>query len=379
MTTRKNTKEKKEVENAPAKIFQAAWNKEEFLNHCEINEELLQKSKICWEELANIHDDHCAETKKLDTVAKYIADRLREVPQIHSVRVRIKNAKNLVRKVLRKRIEDASRDIRFENYRQEITDLIGIRALHLYKEDWLGIHGFVKEEWKIEETPIAYIREGDSSQLTKSYEESGCEVKLHPRKYRSVHYLVNCPLSKIPTVAEVQTRTLFEEAWSEIDHQINYPETVGDEVVAHYLELFNRYAGSADEMGSFLQILVANLQLQDLQSERIKAERDEALQKMEEAVNKSKMSETEKAELEEQLRKLRNTNTNLLQSNTRSDFKMALRRSTSLFPELQDTFGSLPNRCKSCFVPINKLGINSYGLNNNICLDCQKNTLGFTP
>ncbi len=188
MPERKKVKYRRIVKSAKAKVFKTNWQEQDFFKHCEIDSDLVEKSKITWEELSVIHDNHYAKIKQLNTVASYIADRLREIPQIHSVRVRVKDPRHLIKKILRKRIEDASRDIRFENYQQEVTDLIGIRALHLYKGDWLGIHNFIKEEWDTAETPIAYIREGDNPELTKEYEKNGCEVKLHPRKYRSIHY-----------------------------------------------------------------------------------------------------------------------------------------------------------------------------------------------
>lgn len=299
-------KEKATKQVTETKKLNSEWKKEEFFHHCEISPKDVEDSRLSWEELANIYDEHSNRIKKLDNTARYIADQLREIPQVHTVRTRVKDPAHLVRKIIRKRIEDVSRNIQFNNYQQEITDLIGIRALHLYKGDWLEIHKFTNEEWDTIETPIAYIREGDNSEWTQSYKENGCVVKSHPRKYRSIHYSIKTSASKNSIIAEVQTRTLFEEAWSEIDHQINYPQAVNQNIVALYLELFNRYAGSADEMGSVLQILVNDLRERDFELEKVSSERDEALKKVEELVNKSKMSDAEKTEMGKELQKLRN-------------------------------------------------------------------------
>ena len=56
--------------------------------------------------------------------------------------------------------------------------------------------------------------------ITKVFRDNGCEINLHKAGYRSVHYLVKSRLSNRIVIAEIQVRTIFEEGWSEIDHQI---------------------------------------------------------------------------------------------------------------------------------------------------------------
>ena len=52
---------------------------------------------------------------------------------------------------------------------------------------------------------------------------------------------------------EIQVRTVFEEAWSEIDHIMRYPYDTDNPVITEYLAIFNRMVGCADEMGTFLK------------------------------------------------------------------------------------------------------------------------------
>jgi ppGpp synthetase/RelA/SpoT-type nucleotidyltranferase len=52
---------------------------------------------------------------------------------------------------------------------------------------------------------------------------------------------------------EIQGRTLFEEGWSEIDHDIVYPYHKDDELLTDYSKLLNRLAGLADEMSSYFR------------------------------------------------------------------------------------------------------------------------------
>lgn len=62
------------------------------------------------------------------------------------------------------------------------------------------------------------------------------------------------PVTKQDEVlVEIQVRTVFEEAWSEIDHLMRYPYDVDNPIITEYLGIFNRIVGSADEMGMFIK------------------------------------------------------------------------------------------------------------------------------
>jgi putative GTP pyrophosphokinase len=288
---------------APDAVPATDWECDAFLAHCGLSLGAIAECGLAWEELAAIYDDHKSRTENLATNADYIANVLRRLPNVHTVRVRIKKPEHLVTKILRKRVE-ARREINFANYRSEITDLIGLRALHLYKEEWREVHEFISGEWELAEPPKAYIRTGDPDARTKEFQACGCHVEAHPRSYRSVHYLVKSAPSKSPVVAEIQVRTIFEEGWSEIDHRINYP-VAASPVVGIYLAVFNRLAGMADEMGSFLHVLVSELEQRDEAATKIGAERDDALERVEELVAKLEITEGKRGELQDQLRKLR--------------------------------------------------------------------------
>ncbi|MEJ7623777.1 MAG: RelA/SpoT domain-containing protein [Pyrinomonadaceae bacterium] len=294
----------KPVEISPS-LPQTQLAEQQFYDLCGLTADHVEASGLTWEELAAIYDDQVSKRDALEDSASYIVGRLRKSPKAHSVRSRVKSPASLIHKIIRKRAE--GRDITFANYRREITDLVGIRTLHLYKEDWLPIHQFIICEWATLENPIAYVRDGDKAEWNHAYEKNGCRVEKHPRKYRSLHYLINGPGALITTIAEIQVRTLFEEAWSEIDHQVNYPETASNEIVVLYLDLFNRYAGSADEMGSLLPMLVRDLRAFDSKVAEFKAERDKAVESMENVLKKSQLHQAEKDEMAKELAKLRAT------------------------------------------------------------------------
>lgn len=309
-TKKINIKEKVKKESKTPKLVTSLkipktnWELENFLKECTITKDDLKESFLEWKELAAIYNEHKRRMKNLNEASKYFAERLRTVKTVHTIRYRIKSPKNLVKKIIRKNIETKKKRIDFYNYKNEITDLIGLRALHLFKEDWKSIHDFIINEWELNENPIAYIREGDRKAWIEQFEKNGCTIKKHPRNYRSIHYIAKSKPSKITLVAEIQVRTIFEEGWSEIDHRINYPHTCSP-IAIFFLDIFNRLAGSSDEMGSFLNQLVQDIIIRDATISKLALEKNKALKNVENLVGKLEMSENIKNKLEAELNNLR--------------------------------------------------------------------------
>ncbi len=81
--------------------------------------------------------------------------------------------------------------------------------------------------------------------------------------------------------SEIQVRTIFEEGWSEIDHKVRYPNFMDNKLVSYFLTIFNRMSGSADEMGTFVNDLVADIKWKELQLDLKQKEQTEHLQKIE--------------------------------------------------------------------------------------------------
>lgn len=182
--------------------------------------------------------------------------------------------------------------ITLKNYLVEITDLIGVRVLHLFKESWVSLHTYILEKWDLKEIPIAYIRTGDSSAYSDDFKQKNCEVKEHKFGYRSLHYIIETKPSKYTYYAEIQIRTIFEEGWSEIDHKMRYPYNLENPIYAQYSLMLNRLSGMSDEMGSFINVLQKFIQVKDNEIE----ERDNKIQELEEKISKSDLKKTEKEE-----------------------------------------------------------------------------------
>lgn len=220
-----------------------------------ITEETFNSTGLTWQELEEIHDDFITRIPELTDLAQMIANSLQKQRGVHSVRYRVKDAEHLISKIIRKRIEDPKRIITISNYLQQVSDLVGVRALHLFKSNWITISKYINDKWDLNETAIAYIREGDIKSRNKVFKDNGFLVKAHPFGYRSLHFIIKSKPNKTEYFAEIQVRTIFEEGWSEIDHKIRYPHNTNNDTYNEFLLIFNRLAGSADEMGSFIQTL----------------------------------------------------------------------------------------------------------------------------
>lgn len=263
-------------------------NKAQFLKDHFIDEEYLLKNNIKWEILEEIYKDFKAYVNICESQADFISDTLRTHEKIHSVKSRVKNPEHLIEKVIRKtpdRREKYGDNFQFsvENYKNEITDLIGVRAIHIFKEDWEDIHNFITRTWKINEI-TANVREGDD---TDRFEELNIQIQSRKSGYRSVHYLIESYPTNQKVIAEIQVRTIFEEGYGEIDHQLRYSHDQIPEVLALNLLLLNRIAGSSDEMASLINLLNRSWSSMEEKYENIIDNKNKEIEKLRERIEQS--------------------------------------------------------------------------------------------
>lgn len=270
-----------------------------------------EKTGLKWVDLQIIHADYLKEIPKLEASAVYLFNSLMKTSHVHSVRYRVKDAEHVIEKIIRKRIKDPQHVISINNYKTELTDLIGLRALHLFKEEWFPIHELITTTWDLYETPTVYYREGDSVEYKTKFEEVGCVTKEHPFGYRSVHYIVETKPAKRTYFAEIQVRTIFEEAWSEIDHKIRYPYDQENILFGQFLLILNRLAGSADEMGTFIQFLKKEIHNKEESFKQAILEKDKLIQRLEQKVKELKLKEPDLQFLTEGLEQLKMPTLNL--------------------------------------------------------------------
>ena len=285
------------VSQCQAKSEPGKIDRQRFLQTHGLTEEEFRTTELGWSVLDEISERHSGMTHELQTAATYISQRLQSVPGVHSLKVRIKHPEHLIAKIIRKKLEDPDLTFDANSYEERITDLIGIRALHLFKDEWRSIHDFVMRTWERHEDPIAFIRDGDPKELVADLAGAGFNVKQHQFGYRSIHYVIKFRPANRAQLAELQVRTIFEEGWSEIDHRVRYPRRSDDPYLADFLRMFNRLAGSADEMGTFIKRLSVRLREQSEQDRQIEMKEDQ----LKILASKLTISRGEKEELERQI------------------------------------------------------------------------------
>lgn len=229
----------------------------EFISKYPFTKEIIEECNIAQENLKEIYKDYIECVTSYENQANFIANILRSSENVHSVKSRLKEPDRLIEKIIRKTEDRRSKygsdfDFTVDNYKDEINDLIGIRVLHIFKDQWRDIHEFIIKNWKVIEI-TANVRDGDN---TEAFKELNIEVKERVSGYRSVHYLVELNFThNESTIAEIQVRTIFEEGYGEIDHSLRYSHHEIPEILKSNLMLFNRLVGSADEMASLINNL----------------------------------------------------------------------------------------------------------------------------
>ena len=244
-----------------------------FMTEYHLQESDFQAANITWEELLKIGAEYSKLEAHLRELGKSFIDEYLydiETAGIHSYRYRTKEVDHLMEKVIRKKKEDPERFALLDhtNFHKYATDLIGIRVFFLYREDWIHFHRYITRRFEndpgqyikdrlrdfdedpahyyIAERPKAYKRTGDS----KIYDSSEIDI-ITDGIYRSLHYIVKYKGYYV----EIQGRTLFEEGWGEVDHDIVYKDAEDDEMLQDYSKLLNRLSGLADEMSSYFRRL----------------------------------------------------------------------------------------------------------------------------
>lgn len=289
-------------------------NLDDFLKVNRISREDWDKADISIENLSTIDSDYRKQISHLNEAAEFLARVLQKCKHVHSVRWRVKDPDHVLEKIIRKRVSKNKKydDVSVDNYAELITDLVGVRVLHLFKHEWLDIHEYIENSWVPVENVVAYIREGDEGAVIDSYKENDCSVEVHPAGYRSIHYIISTQPTLKKVLSEIQVRTIFEEGWSEIDHKIRYPNFMDNKLVSYFLTIFNRMSGSADEMGTFVNDLVSDIKWKELQLEARQKEQEEHMLKIEELAQEltkersaSKDKDSSVAELKSEIEKLR--------------------------------------------------------------------------
>ncbi len=237
-------------------MLRTKQEQQKFCKEYNISDEQFRNSRLTWQELEEIAVDFKQKRNEHQNTVKQYVDIIQKCSYVHSLSSRVKDVEHLVEKIIRKNPDylKEGESLLINNYEKLITDLMGIRILLLFKSDWIYVHQYLMDRYgkELMEPPFAHIRKGDDDSLYKG------KIQIKDNKpYRSVHYVVRTGTG---LGLEIQVRTLYEEAWSEIDHKLRYPYNLQNEMLRNYIDIMNRLTGIGDEMGTFISSYIRNFQ-----------------------------------------------------------------------------------------------------------------------
>jgi putative GTP pyrophosphokinase len=163
----------------------------------------------------------------------------------HFLKYRTKDPEHLRLKLGRKILDGKAngKQIVFDesNLFQKVTDLAGVRLIHLHTEQMKEIHPYLIEliseyEYKLIEDPTANCWDLEYEQIFK---EIGIRTKTRESMYTTVHYVVESN-QRTKIACEIQVRTLTDEVWGEVSHRVNYPDESSSETCKDQLKILAR-------------------------------------------------------------------------------------------------------------------------------------------
>lgn len=256
-------------------------SKESFLQRNKITDKFKELEKYdpdLWDVMREIYEDYERKLKKgiLKKKVNQFIEEFGTPSAMHSIRYRIKSPESLIVKIINKKCSDFTdmdyTHITKDTYGKVIMDLLGARILLRHRYQWEEIHDLVWHlyfkgtEWYVKNRIQDYVGDGEEPFLaerpkvfyryeenTKCYELKGRDTfdfeKNNPG-YSSNHYIINY----YGTYIELQVRTLFDEAWSENDHDFVYKLYAGNKklVLNRTSNLLSKVAEIADELSMFM-------------------------------------------------------------------------------------------------------------------------------
>ena len=169
---------------------------------------------------------------KIESAAIGIVEQLKVadglIDTVHFIKHRVKDPDHLTDKLIRKAIKAKSEGVDFDvdakSLFKKVTDLIGIRILHLHTSQLPGMHEsllqfFQDQRLELVEEPFAICWDSESRGF---YEGIGLKVRDDPSMYTSVHYVFELNQAAAYR-CELQVRTVMDEVWGEVSHKVNYP------------------------------------------------------------------------------------------------------------------------------------------------------------
>ena len=230
--------------------------------------------------LYDIYTDFVKSINGMQDLAEHFARILNYSPEINSVKWRVKDPVGLIKKIIRKK-KEVGKNIKYENidvnnYKKIITDLIGLRAIFIFKAHWSLVDEYIFDNLNVcPDSPITIYHANDDdltffpkSSLPKKHEESVYTYELEEKtgaRYRSIHYTLQ---EQKPSGCkiELQTRSILDEAWGEIDHHVRYPHNEHDPELLRKMSILNGQISGCEEHASQSYKYFTELELTKLEA-----------------------------------------------------------------------------------------------------------------
>lgn len=168
-------------------------------------------------------------------------------PSIHFIKYRLKDPGHLRDKLIRKAAEGKA--ITVPQLFDKITDLAGIRIIHLHTSQMEHIHPAImavlnEQQLRLLEKPVANCWDVEYEELFKKY---GISARPRGSMYTTVHYVVQAN-QKTKVTCEVQVRTLMDEVWGEVSHRVNYPKSSTSQTCQDQLKVLARFTSGCTRL-----------------------------------------------------------------------------------------------------------------------------------
>ena len=147
----------------------------------------------------------------LDKIENLLKQKI-NLPSNPTYKARIKSFPSYYKKILRQKAKESSQSIELVT----LTDMIGIRVICAFVEDLALVEKQVVESFDV-----------------KEIERKGADQSFKEFGYESVHILIAIPENCLPEsgispelrknlVCEIQVRTILQDAWAEVEHELIY-------------------------------------------------------------------------------------------------------------------------------------------------------------
>ena len=147
----------------------------------------------------------------LDKIENLLKQKI-NLPSNPTYKARIKSFPSYYKKILRQKAKESSESIELVT----LTDMIGIRVICAFVEDLALVEKQVVESFDV-----------------KEIERKGADQSFKEFGYESVHILIAIPENCLPEsgispelkknlVCEIQVRTILQDAWAEVEHELIY-------------------------------------------------------------------------------------------------------------------------------------------------------------